>query len=207
MDSLPGAITMYLARILEIQTERERRSGSRREVHLISDCALPGSADERALIADISTSGMRLKTAANLPAGQLISFTLAPEVVVSGEVMWSRDVDHGIQFDEELTPAMMAAVVLSSANDAPATPPVPARQKREPVGLERASPARVLQNLVDTELAQLPPMVAGRSARHSEPEIGDRDLFWIVPGAALMAVWYAVVDGWFFLLQAFSRKR
>ncbi|MFA6218413.1 MAG: PilZ domain-containing protein [Erythrobacter sp.] len=177
---------MHLAEILDSDEAGERRVGPRREVRLITDCSLPGVALRRGLITDLSEQGMRLKTRARLPAGERIAFTLSGSFCVEGEVMWQRDIDHGIRFSTPLSRAELAIVVLSSCPEAPPAPhsrnvPVARNERRAPIPDAMPQPAN--------------------------QTLRDRDLVWIVPLAGLVMAWFLLVDAFFAIADRIDWRR
>lgn len=176
---------MQLAELLEARAIPDQRGESRRQIRLIADCSLPAQAGRRVLIAEISGAGMRIKTQARLPIGEEIEFCLPGVQSVGGEVMWQRDIDYGIRFASPLSAASLAAALLVSPAEVP-----PARADTD------TRPAQTSDGK-DT---------ASKDRPH-EPELRDRDLFWILPLLGLVYLWFVIVDAVFAVEDGIARRR
>lgn len=168
---------MQLAEIIDAGPGKDRRGAPRRETRLVTDCTLPGTARHRGLVVDLSAQGMRLLTAARLPAGEPISFRLSRSASVEGEVMWQHDLDHGIRFTAPLSPAALAEIVLSSGPQPPAAPHV------------------------------TDPGIVPADTRAGSPDLRGHDMWWIAALFAAVNLWFVLVDAFFAVADRLPARR
>ena len=110
---------MAVAARIESPAKSDRRSESRRKIHLES--ALAGSGSE-VLIHDISATGALLETEARLEPFEMLHFHLPEAGETEAVVVWSSGHFFGCEFTKPISKGAISAAMLRSPMPAAAGP-------------------------------------------------------------------------------------
>ncbi|MGD9664029.1 MAG: PilZ domain-containing protein [Novosphingobium sp.] len=91
----------------------DRRKAPRRVITFGFDIVEAGS-NQRILILDLSRTGLRLQTAANLAVGETIEVEIPEAGLVEARIMWRADDEFGAMFASPISQAAVSAVLLAS---------------------------------------------------------------------------------------------
>ena len=161
----------------DIFTARESRKEPRHVVHFKSALECPQGSASRALILDISRSGMRLMTGCDLKLGDKVGVCLLDGSKASGLVVRQADVQIGIEFSEPISSSTVSAIRLASL---PPNSDALARPDREET-------------------------IAATSTKNRP--VTNADLIWIAPLWVAIKVWFFLVDAYFAISDVFGRNR
>lgn len=102
-----------VAYISEVSEDADRRTAARRTVHLPAsdDVTVRGP---RAIILDLSETGLRLQCHSLPKVGETILVDLPLEGEVAAQVVWQADGQCGAQFKRRVSKASVSAAILSS---------------------------------------------------------------------------------------------
>lgn len=104
---------ILLAGIIEDQAQRELRGGSRRRVRVNVNLAVEtGSA--RVLVHDLSTTGLRIQTEADLSIGDTVSIEFPDIPPIEAHIVHGTRGIYGCEFATPISQAAVSAAVLKS---------------------------------------------------------------------------------------------
>lgn len=102
-----------VAYISEVSEDADRRTAARRTVHLPAsdDVTVRGP---RAIILDLSETGLRLQCHSLPEVGETILVDLPLEGTIAARIVWQADGQCGAQFERRVSKASVSAAILSS---------------------------------------------------------------------------------------------
>lgn len=126
-------IKAYLDPQLPLDGQRvDSRRAPRRTLLLETSGLALGGQRANVTIHNISAVGLLLETALDLSVGEPLAVDLPEAGMVAARIVWRSERLYGCAFDQEISPAALAAAELQSAPPAPSLSPIPVSRVSSP---------------------------------------------------------------------------
>ncbi len=120
-------------RSADVSANDIKRSAARRALRLETSGFVAGSGDANVIIHNISSAGLLIETEFDLAEGDELAIELPEAGAVSASVVWRSEHLFGCAFDEELSPAALAAAQLQGFAPGAPTQPLASALRSSPV--------------------------------------------------------------------------
>ena len=105
------------AEILEDLLSQDSRGAVRRRIRLVIPTSGPQAGWLRALIKDLSETGLRIETTGTLAKGETLLVELPIAGSVEARVVWKQGTTFGCEFAAPISKAVVSAALLQSSVD------------------------------------------------------------------------------------------
>lgn len=116
----------------------DERGVIRRSLRLEVEGSSPGQGAVKAVVHNLSETGILIESPLDLAVGEAINFELPHAGVVSATVMWASGGFFGCEFAQPIAPSGISAALLKAEFETPATHPLQTNRDRADSELEKS---------------------------------------------------------------------